>query len=108
MISNEPQSIVAAIMAKHRALVVLRLLNDEEANGSINEAVLSDLLDTQALGCSRARLHACLRFLEQSALITTTLVGELVVAHVTREGNEVACGRVGAPGVQPFTPSCLY
>lgn len=108
MISNEQQSVTAEIVAKHRALVVLRILIDDELRGAANEAVLSDLLDVHGLGCTRAGLRSCLRFLEQSGLIATAVVDELAVARITNEGAEVAHGRATAENVLPFTASCLY
>lgn len=108
MFANEPHAVVAAIVAKHRALVVLRLLIDEELHGTVNEAVLSELLDIRGLGCTRASLRSCLRSLEQAGLIMTTAVDELTVARITNEGIEVAHGRTTVLDVQPFTASCLY
>lgn len=109
MIPNVLQSPIVEILDSHRALAILRLLLSEELNGAANEELLSDLLDAWALGCSHARLRASLRFLEQSGLVTTTTAaGELTIAHLTREGSEVAEGRVRAQGVLPFRVGCPY
>lgn len=106
--SNDPPSTISATVERHRALVVLRCLIDPALHGHASESVLSDLLDERGLGCSRDRLRACLRFLEQSALITTTAVCDLTVAHLTHDGSEVAEGRMHAQGVLALTVGCLY
>ena len=106
--SNDPPSTISATVERHRALVVLRCLTDPALHGHANESVLSDLLDERGLGCSRDRLRTCLRFLEQSALITTTAVCDLTVAHLTHDGIDVAEGRMQAPGILTFAVGCLY
>ena len=108
MISNGQTSTIAATVEKHRALVVLRCLEDPALHGHGSEELLSDLLDERGLGCTRDRLRDCLRFLEQSALITTTAVGDLIVAHLTYNGSEVTEGRIRVEGVLHAAIGCLY
>lgn len=108
MVPNEPQTDVAAIVARHQALAVLRVLIHEASNGSSNDRVLSDVLDDLALGCTHTVLQACLRHLEQSGLVTTTPAGDVTVVRITREGHEVAIGKAQAEGVLPFSICCPY
>lgn len=70
MISNTARDTVAALIASHRALAILRILNGEECNGSSNDSALCDALDVFGLGCARVKLRACLDHLERIGLVT--------------------------------------
>lgn len=98
---------VQAVVARHRALLVLRLLVGP-LNGAGNEAVISELLDLWALGGTRDALRACIASLEQSDLVVTTMAGECAVVRLTPQGDEVARGKARVPGVLPFTVGCPY
>lgn len=108
MISNAARSTIAAIIGRHRALAVLRILLSEDCNGSSNDGVLGDALDALGLGCARSTLRACLDRLERSGLVTLTPLDGLVVARLTRDGAEVAEGRLRVEGVQPFVAGGPY
>lgn len=106
--SNGPPSPIAQIVSQHRALAVLRILIDDTVNGRTNDRVISDALNTWGLGCSLAALQASIRHLEQSGLITTSSAGDVQVIRVTREGQEVATGKLKMDGVLPFLVDCPY
>jgi hypothetical protein len=98
---------VQAVVAKHRSLLILRLLAGP-LNGAGNEAVLAELLDLWALGGTRDALRACIASLERSDLVATTMAGECTVVRLTPQGDVVATGKARVPGVLPFTVGCPY
>lgn len=110
MISNEPPHDTAAVVSRHRALAILRILVSRDLQGKANDHFLSTLLHELALGGSREKIRACLQKLEDSGLVTTAPAPdrELLVISLTAQGADVAEGRAPAYGVEPFFPGCPY
>lgn len=87
-------------MREDRRLVILRLL--VEAEGASNESNL--FYGIGLLGherATRADLRADLEFLREAGLVTHDWVaGQVLVAHLTPRGLDVAQGKVKVPGVK--------
>lgn len=99
--------IFAERLAEERRLAALRLLS-EMSGGNANESVIQIGLDHYGLTTSRALVRADMAMLAEHLLIRLeklpTATGELWVAHLTAEGDDVAAGRTVHPGVKRRGP----
>ncbi len=87
------------MLAEDRRLAILRLL--KESQGSANESVLHIALE--ALGHRnqpRSQIREDMRALEGFGLLVIEFYGDVMVAHVTKRGMDVAEGRVFVEGVK--------
>ena len=90
-------------LAEERRLCILRLLAEMPEN-TANESVVGTGLDHFGLPASRSIVRADLQFLIEHGLARAdklqTGSGELWVAHLTPDGDDVAHGRSVHPGVK--------
>lgn len=95
----------ASVDARIR-LALLQLL-DLQADGSANDAALTDAVNALDFTCSRASLRAHLFWLSaQGAVHTLDLrtSSGLVIATLTEMGRDIALGRTWIAGVQRHSP----
>jgi hypothetical protein len=93
----------ATVLAAHLRLTILRVLAGAPAwtaNSSIIHTVAVDF----GLMASRDLIRTELSWLAEQSLVTIKDMGALVVATLTERGQDVAEGRVTAPGVQRPSP----
>ena len=76
-----------------------------EADGGLSDGMLQTSLDMTGHRPSIEALHAHLTWLAEQKLVTTRTVGDdIMIAHITRRGDDVAAGRVRIPGVRRHVP----
>ena len=89
-------------VAKSRRLALLRIL--AEAPGySANESVLQTALDSLGFRESRDQVRGDISWLAEPGLLTIEDVG-VMVATLSRRGEDVAAGRANHPGVARPSP----
>jgi Fe2+ or Zn2+ uptake regulation protein len=88
----------------HARLAVLRALV-EAPQHTLNDSVLSSLMEQLGLPVTRDQLRGQLRWLEEQGLLTLVRPTEtLVVAKLRERGAEVATGRSHIDGIQRPAP----
>ena len=88
----------------HARLAILRALT-EAVQHTVNDSVLSSLMDQLGLPVTRDQLRTQLSWLEEQGLIRLTRPTEgLVVATLRERGADVAIGRAQIDGVQRPSP----
>ena len=88
----------ADIVIEDQRLAVLQAL-EQDPDYSHNEHVLGRVLQAVGHGISSDLLRTHLSWLAEQGLITTDDRAGLVVAKLTRRGEDVALGRSRVPGV---------
>lgn len=92
-------STLAAGMAGHARLALLRLLN-EQPGYVANDSVLTDALELVGLPTTRAQVVAHLEWMAEVGLVSLLRPSPtLVVATATERGCDVARGRAMVSGV---------
>lgn len=84
-------------------LVILRALNDQP-DGRLNESILSDVLESFAHRRSREWIRQQLRFLEDLGAVRNTQAGSVLIAEITRLGNDHVERRCIIEGVKRPSP----
>lgn len=88
----------ADIVTEDQRLAVLQAL-EQDPDYSHNEHVLGRVLQAVGHGISSDLLRTHLSWLAEQGLITTDDRAGLVVAKLTRRGEDAALGRARVPGV---------
>lgn len=97
-----------AIRDRHRALLILRLIQRDGA-GRMNDELLRSLLRLYAFIEEREALREALDRLEPSGLVERVeSAPSVVVVQLTERGERVALGEAEAEGVQRAWPDCPY
>lgn len=89
--------------AEHLRIAVLRVLDDApgcRANSSILASAVHDL----GLTTTRDLIKTQLTWLNEQGLVTTAVVGDMLVATLTDRGCDVAAGKAIVPGVRRPSP----
>jgi hypothetical protein len=96
---------LADVLAEDRRLIVLRALDEGDMHA--NETVLKQMVVALGHAPSREMIRGDLTFLAENRLIrldkATVQTGELWIAHLTADGQDVARGR-SYPGVARREP----
>lgn len=90
MNTNQPDHFVKTAR-KHRALAVLRALNQAPQYRS-NELVIMEWLDNIGLGCTNAEFQQVTETLQRDEYIKINSVGDISVLNLTEIGAEIAEG----------------
>lgn len=86
------------LQAAGRRLAILQCLKDD-ADYSINDALLGEMLSYRGHGVSRSVLKGDLAWLEQQGLLATRDLPGCTVAVLRDHGVDVAGGTAHVPGV---------
>jgi hypothetical protein len=86
------------IKTERQRLALLQVLEAEPGYAE-NEAVLQVALEAVGYGISSSKLRDELTWLAERRLITVEIIGALMMAKLTRRGDDVAQGRERVPGV---------
>ena len=81
-----------------RLAILLALLQDTDY--TLNDSMLQMALDCYGNKVSTDRIKVDLSWLAEQGLVTTTPVGDYIVATLTTRGGDVANARVTIPGVK--------
>ena len=93
----------ADLLAAETRLLILSALG-EDSGYSHNELILQSILDAFGQRVSRDRLRTELHWLAEQGLVTLKDVSGVLVATLTRRGEDAAVGRVTVPGVRRPRP----
>lgn len=96
----------AQLEAEHRRRVILDALR-QDADYTVNEAILRTILREFGFAVSSDRLLVDLAWLEEQGLAVLSKVGGVVVAKITRRGADVATGCTVVPGVARPEPEAI-
>lgn len=88
----------ADIVAENQRLTLLQAL-EQDPDYSHNEAVLQRMLGALGHNISTDRLRTELHWLAEQDLVTVEEVAGLLVARLTRRGEDAALGRARIPGI---------
>ena len=92
----------ADALTEDRRLVILRLLNDQQA---ANDSALHAALTAIGHQIPRDTVREDMWWLHERALVHVEIVGQVyLVATITERGQNVAFGRVVVPGIKRPTP----
>lgn len=86
------------IVIEDQRLAILQVLQQDQ-DYSHNEHVLSRVLEQLGHAMSGDKLRTELAWLSEQNLIHVESIGDLMVAKLTRRGEDVALGRARIPGV---------
>lgn len=92
----------ATIVTEDQRLIILRVLS-EDAGYSHNEYVMQSALAQLGHHISADAVHTQIAWLAEQGLVTTQNSGVLI-ATLTRRGDDVAHGRATVPGVKRPRP----
>lgn len=87
----------------HLRLTILRYLADD-AEYTINESLLTVLVERMGFTPSRDKMRTELRWLEEQEVLTIEVIGDLYIATLNQRGLDVARGRTAIDGVEKPSP----
>ena len=88
---------------ENQRLAILLLLHDAPGYRA-NASILQSGLFSIGHKASRDQVKGQLTWLAEQDLVTTELVGDIMVATLTERGGDVAIGNVSVPGVKRPAP----
>jgi len=90
-------------LAEDRRIILLRALADQQGY-TANEALLTEFARARGHVATRDQIRGDLTWLAEQGLVSVEEIGDLMIAKVTRRGDDVANGRVTHPGVKRPSP----
>lgn len=86
------------LLREHWRLTILRAMAEVPAQGS-NESALTQFVNLFHPGTTRDQIRSEMTWLAEQGLLKVELVGELMVATITKRGVDVGKGHSRVPGV---------